>query len=418
MKKLILWKLSMASRLILKKYKPRVVGITGSIGKTSVKEAAFAVAAEGFRARTNIKNYNNEYGLPFTIIGQESPRRNIFKWATLFLKAWKLILFPSDYPEVLVLEMGIDKPGDMEELLNIVTPDIAVLTTVGISHLQYFGTKEVVLREKSKIFSKMNSQNTAILNFDDEKVKSLDNILPAKIISYGKNSSSNVKIISYRGTFSNEKNCFGTECEISWSGHTQKIFLKNVLGFPPVSAAAAGAAVGISLGMDAEKIRRGMENFKAQPGRMRIVEGINGSLLIDDTYNAAPLSTTAALNEFAQFDSDKFEIKKRVVILGSMVELGDESDSAHEKIGEVVRASRVDVFVGVGDEMKKAKSDFWFSSSSEAISKAIELAEPGTLFLVKGSQAKRMEKVSLALLKNKEKAKESLPRQDDYWLKK
>lgn len=418
MKRLILWKLSVASRLILKKYKPQVVGITGSIGKTSVKEAAFAVAAKGFRARTNIKNYNNEYGLPFTVIGQESPRRNIFKWTALFLKAWKLILFPCAYPEVLVLEMGIDKPGDMEELLKIVNPNIAVLTTVGVSHLQYFGTKEVVLREKSKIFSKTNSTNTAILNFDDEKVSSLKNILPAKIISYGKNPSSDVKIVSYHGAFSKEKNCFGTECELSWNGHSQKIFLENILGFPPVSAAAAGAAVGIALGMNPDKIREGLENFKAQPGRMRVVEGINGSLLIDDTYNAAPLSTTAALNEFAQFNPENFQIKKRIVILGSMVELGDESDSAHDKIGEVVRASHADVFVGVGEEMKRAKPDYWYANSSEAISKAVELARPGTLFLVKGSQAKRMEKVSLALLKNKEKAKESLPRQDDYWLRK
>src|SRR5437870_1184574 len=103
MKRLVLWKLAFLSRAILKKYQPRVIGITGSIGKTSVKEAVFAVVTSKFKARTNIKNYNNEFGLPFTIIGRDSPRKNIFKWLALFSKAFGLLLFSSEYPEVLIL---------------------------------------------------------------------------------------------------------------------------------------------------------------------------------------------------------------------------------------------------------------------------------------------------------------------------
>lgn len=417
MKKIIQWKLAILSRAILKKYHPKVIGITGSIGKTSAKEAVFAVVSSKFKARTNIKNYNNEFGLPLTIINKPSPRKNIFGWLGVLWKALCLVIYKQDYPEILVLEMGIDKPGDMDELVSIVHPDTAILTTVGISHLEFFGTREVVLSEKSKIFSKMNSGNTAILNFDDDKVKNLKNILPTKIISYGRDAESMVHIKNYASKFSEENQVYGTEVEIEYNGQNEKVFLKNVLGFPPVSAAAAATAAGISLGMTIDEIKIGLENSKPEPGRMRLVEGINNTLMIEDTYNAAPLSTIEALKTLKDFTTNKFEIKKRIAILGSMVELGSESDKSHQEVAQKAREC-ADIFVGVGEEMKNVNPDFWFPDSKSAISKAEELAEPGTLFLVKGSQARRMEKISYALLKDKDRAKELIPRQDDYWLKK
>src|SRR6185369_5763685 len=130
--------LAFFSRKILAKYKPKIIGITGSVGKTSAKEAIFLVVSQTHRARKPDRNFNNEFGLPFTIIGVDSPQRHPLKWLKVFAQATGLILFRQRYPEILVLEMGIDRPGDMDYLLSIAYPDIAVITNIGISHYEFF----------------------------------------------------------------------------------------------------------------------------------------------------------------------------------------------------------------------------------------------------------------------------------------
>ncbi|MDP2830494.1 MAG: Mur ligase family protein, partial [bacterium] len=121
MKKIIQFKLKILAKMILARYKPDVIGITGSVGKTSAKEAVYAVLASKFNARRNIKNYNNEIGLPLTVIGADSPGKSVFGWLAVFLKALKLILIrDANYPRILILEMGVDRPGDMDYLNSIV----------------------------------------------------------------------------------------------------------------------------------------------------------------------------------------------------------------------------------------------------------------------------------------------------------
>ncbi len=424
MKKLFQNLLARISCKILRKYKPRIVGITGSIGKTSAKEASFVVAKSKFRARTNIKNYNNEFGLPFTIIGVESPKRNPFKWLQLFIKsAWMLWVY-LPYPEVLILEMGIDRPGDMDYLVSIAPPDIAVLTTIGISHLEFFGSENAILQEKSKIFSRMGEHGSAVLNIDDAKVRSVIPRLRSKIITYGFSQGADLRIVEHQTTYSKNDRSYGTLFKLSYKGATVPIFLSGTLGMPHLMACTAAAAVGLSLGMNLNECAAALANYRGQTGRLQIIPGMQGSTIIDDTYNAAPLSTQIALKELADFPA-----QKKVAILGDMLELGNLSEQSHRDIAKQLIDSSVDYFIGVGSQMKLAvedlriwryKSDhvFWFEKSTDAIEKARQLVSEGAVILVKGSQGMRMEKIVREIMNDQSQAPKLLVRQEKDWLKK
>ncbi|PLX28083.1 hypothetical protein C0583_02525 [Candidatus Parcubacteria bacterium] len=174
MKKFIELKLRYWAKLILKKYQPAVIAITGSVGKTSTKEAIYSILKKEKRVRQSEKNYNNEIGLPLTIIGSYSPGKNIFGWIIIGFKVlWLLIVEDKNYPEILILEMGIDKPGDMDYLTEIAKPIIGVATLVGSVHLEHFKNREALQAEKGKLISSIEKAGYAIINFDDEGTKKM-----------------------------------------------------------------------------------------------------------------------------------------------------------------------------------------------------------------------------------------------------
>lgn len=178
--------LNSCAKKIIKKYKPDVVGITGSVGKTSAKEAITAVLSSKFDVRSNFKNYNNEIGLPLTVIGVEkTPGRNLFGWVKVFMKAFSLrFKWNANYPDILVLEMGADKPGDIEYLLEIAPCKVGVLTFIGSAHIEFFKTIKKIAQEKRLIVSHLKEDGFAVLNFDNEMV--LQNAkTKAETITYG-----------------------------------------------------------------------------------------------------------------------------------------------------------------------------------------------------------------------------------------
>ncbi len=422
MKSFIQKRLFRISRAILRKYKPKIIGVTGSIGKTSAKEAIYSVLSSKFDTRKNIKNYNNEFGLPFTIIGMESPKRNPLKWLKLFLKSYGMIIFYSHYPQVLVLEMGIDRPGDMDKLVDLVHPHVAVLTTIGLSHIEYFSNEQQILEEKSKIFRELQKNDFAVLNMDDLKVRQAIPKIRGKIITYGFDSSSDFKITDYKTTY--VQNSFGTLAHFAYKGKTVPVFLAGILGVPHISAAAAAGAAGVAMGMELTEIADALVNYKPEPGRMRVVPGMDKSVIIDDSYNAAPLSTKTALDELV-----KFPAQRRVAVLGDMLELGDLSDQSHRDIAGIITKSNINYFIAVGPQMKLAYNElkrtmfneahlYWFEKSTDAIETVKNLLEENTVVLVKGSQGMRMEKISREIIADKKNAHNLIPRQTPDWLKK
>ncbi|HDZ85746.1 MAG TPA: hypothetical protein ENH35_04360, partial [Candidatus Moranbacteria bacterium] len=139
------------STVVIKKYRPDIVGISGSVGKTSTKEAVFTVLSSKFRVRKNLKNYNNEIGIPLTIIGAETGGRSILKWLVVFLKWLGIIILPYKYPEILVLEMGVDHPGDMKYLTSFIPIKVGILTNISPSHLEFFRDIDHIAGEKGKL---------------------------------------------------------------------------------------------------------------------------------------------------------------------------------------------------------------------------------------------------------------------------
>lgn len=295
MKKLLYFILKILSRRIIKKYKPVIVGITGSIGKTSAKEATYAVLCSHFNVRQNIKNYNNEIGVPLTIIGAETGSRSIVLWLKVFAKALSLLIkHDVNYPEILILEMGADKPGDIEYLVEIAPQTIGVVTKIGPTHLEFFGSVDEVAKEKQKIVTCLNKENFAVLNFDDALVMKMGKKVSAKVMTFGFEQGADVRAIemSNRGQGLNTE---GLNFKVQYQGSSVPMFLPGVIGSHQINAALVACAVGLSLGMDLIQISRSMANYHAPKGRMNLLLVIKNSLIIDDTYNSSPDAAKAAI---------------------------------------------------------------------------------------------------------------------------
>ncbi len=405
------------ARKIIAKHNPKIIGITGSVGKTSTRDAIYAVVSTAFSARKGNKNFNNELGMPFAILGADSPGRNIVKWLWVFLKGY-IILYIGSYPQVLILEMGVDKPGDMDYLLSIAKPDIAVLTYIGLSHYEFFHSREAVALEKSKLLSGLRDNGAAIINGDNDLVKQQANKAPGKVISYGFDEGNDVQI-----SVLEERLASPAATNIKVHTHFSEFEARvNGIGKPHVASCAAAIAVGLNLNISVDHILEGLERYKPSPGRLNILKGIKQSIIIEDSYNASPTSMKEALAILSRMPQ-----QQKVAVLGDMLELGDISQSSHEEIGSLVVASGVSRLITVGPQAKiildsavahgfDEQQAHWFPTSSEAKDFVRETLAPATAILIKGSQGVRMEKISKEILLEPQSAPQYLPRQYGKWL--
>ena len=184
-KKFIQKILKILAKRAIKKYQPIVIGVTGSVGKSSTKEAIYQVLKNDFRIRKSQSNYNNEIGLPLTILGFKTAGKNIFEWLRIFLKAIFNLLGKENYPEILILEMAADHPGDIAYLLRIVKPQIGVLTSISPTHLEFFKEIENVFTEKQLLIKNLPLNGWAILNKDDKLIAPLGNKIRSKVLTFG-----------------------------------------------------------------------------------------------------------------------------------------------------------------------------------------------------------------------------------------
>jgi len=427
LKKILQWKLRFWSRLILNKYKPEIIGVTGSAGKTSSREAIYTVLASKFQVRQNIKNYNNEIGLPLTIIGAESPGRSLLGWSMVFLKAASLV-FSKDktYPDILVLEMGIDHPGDMAYLTSFVPPKIGVITLIGPMHLEHFGTIDRIEKEKGGLIANLPNDGWAVVNYDDERCRSIGQSSKSKIITYGFDTKASVRAVELFFSFehgANNENLAGVSFKLSYDGSIVPVLLPKVLGYGAIYAALAGASVGVIYGMNLVDIAQALRNLSSPKGRMNIIPGIKDTLIVDDTYNGSPQPTIAAIQVIGKIPLQKGA--RRIAVLGDMMELGHFTQEGHRNVGRTVAENKLNILIAVGERSKEtakaaelsgmsADCIHKFSNSDEAKKFLQEIIQPGDLILVKGSQSMRMEKVVKEVMADPLRAKELLVRQD--WL--
>ncbi len=421
--------LMVLARLTLKRYRPRIVGITGNVGKTSTKLAACTVlrgSAQSASRRKKVRmaggNLNNEYGLPLAVLTDYERPGGAFFWLWVIVTSVLRLVSPwskRKYPKVLILEYAADKPGDIRYLTKIVKPNIAVVTAVGgiPVHLEFFTDRESIIKEKTRLVKGLGGGETAILNHDDPAVLNMRNQTKARVITYGFDKSADLRITDFE-----DRSEFGRPLGISFKLETGKssvpVKIDNVFGKAQAYAAAAAAAVGLSEGLNLVQISESLADYEGEKGRVKLIPGIKQSWIIDDSYNSSPASLAASLEIFSDLRAPR-----KVAILGDMLELGNYARQAHEKMGELT-AKAVDELITVGPLAKlvaentglKKKNIRSFRDTSELLPEVRDLIEEKDLVLVKGSQSMRMEKVVAAIMAEPGRAKELLVRQFGRWL--
>lgn len=426
--------LAVLARATLRRYKPVVVGVTGSVGKTSTRLAVARVLAAKYRTGTAEKNYNNEIGLPLAILGIRHEGRNMPRWCMALARAvFKLIVRDSRYPEVLVLEYGVDRPGDMDYLARIAPPNVAVVTAVGRipAHVEFFRDAAEVAAEKSKLITALPPEGHAVLNQDDADVSAMRVGTRADAVSFGTGEHAAVRIMHYNIFVPRDETGTalpkGIMLKLSYRGSEVPVRIDGVCGMPYAYAAAAAAAAGIVLGINLLDIAEALRGYVPPPGRMRLIPGIKHTLALDDTYNASPESVHAALETLAAIPGGR-----KIAALGDMREIGIYTEQAHRAVG-VRAAGFCDMLLCVGPAarfiaeearahgMRKnirhpASDGVFVFDDARAAGRALEpLLREGDIVLVKGSQAMRMERLVEEVMAEPERASELLVRQEEYW---
>jgi len=434
-KKIIEVLLKWEAGIILWKYNPKIVAISGTVGKTSTKNAVHSVLSRKFDIRISEKSYNSDFGVALTILGESSGWNNPIKWFGILLRGLKLMVFKSEYPQWLILEMGVDHPGDMKRLVSWIRPDISVMTAIGEVpvHVEYFGKVSDVAKEKSRLIKVLKLGDYAVLNGDDPLVSDMKDKTKANVLTYGlvdddKGADrSRLDLIgsNYGITYriEGERNIpDGLTFKVDYNGNIVPVRLHDTFGRQNVYASLAAIAVGIAAGLNLIEMAESLSQYRSPAGRLKLLKGIKNSFLLDDTYNSSPLAVQAALDVL-----DDLPAKRKIVILGDMLELGKHTIDEHKKIGTI--ASRIaDVIFVVGARSKfiseaarengfSENKIFEFPDSDIAKIKLQEFMEEDDIVLIKGSQSMRMEKIVEEVMAEPERKGNLLVRQEVEWKK-
>jgi UDP-N-acetylmuramoyl-tripeptide--D-alanyl-D-alanine ligase len=424
-KKIVVALITAEAKVVLRRHRPIIIGITGNVGKTSTKDAIYVAIKNSLSTRKSEKSFNSDIGVPITVLGLKNGWNNSFLWIKNIIDGFYIAFFSKEYPAVLVLEMGIDRPKDMEKMVAWVKPDIAVLTRLPAVpvHVEYFSGPEAVIEEKMKLVSALKPEGTCIYNHDDEIIQSqLPDIL-ARTIGYSRYLPSDYTAGKDRILYQDGQP-IGVECTISHEGTAYPLVIKDTLGTQHAYACTAAVAVADVLGVPLSEAVLALQDLETPPGRMRIIKGIKHTTVIDDTYNSSPTAVMAALESLR----DIAQVKRRIAVLGDMLELGRFSVTEHERIGAYV-ATTADMLVTVGVRARKIAEAALAHGMDEANILQYEDAEragrelqnilvAGDVVLVKASQGIRAERIVEEIMAEPEQAGVLLVRQDVEWIKK
>jgi len=398
------------------------------VGKTSAKDAIATVLGQKFFVRKSVKSYNSELGVPLIILGLETGWLNPFIWFLNILKGFKLLLAPKKikYPQWLVLEMGVERPKDMQKLASWIKPNIVVFTALGEipPHVEFFASPEDLIREKMKILNWRGINDFVILNGDDKSLCETKQKIQTKIISFGFNDDNDLKASNYHITHCQEASMEipeGITFRADYKGSSVPVRIFGTFGRHNVYAVLSALGVGLALDFNLIDISEALTKYKPPPGRLHLVEGIKNTFILDDTYNASPAAVHAALDTLSEMTASG----RKVAVLGDMLELGKYTVQAHKTVGDqVVKIADILFVVGprakfISEEAReqgfKIENIFEFSTSQEACKPLQDTIKEGDLVLVKGSQAMRMEKIVEEIMAHPEDKEKLLVRQEKEW---
>ncbi|MBU6321129.1 MAG: hypothetical protein KGI78_02940 [Patescibacteria group bacterium] len=397
--------LAVAARAVVRRYRPKVVMVTGSVGKTATKEAVAAALSARYLVRKSEKSFNSEFGVPFTILGVGNPWDNPVAWIVLLRRALALLVLPNHYPNLLVLEVAADHPGDLAKILRIATPDAVVVTRLPEIpvHVEAYAGAAAVREEEFSPALALPAGAPLIVSADDPFALELAAGSAARLSTFGYAAEAGARIED-AGFLLDGEAVVGMRGRLALAGESAEVCVRGAAGetqlLPLAAAAAAAAAFDISLADAVEALA----SYEPPPGRCRLLAGARGAALIDDTYNSSPAALAEAFATLAAFP----HASRRVAVLGDMLELGRYSVMEHERMGEKA-AAVADLLVTVGIRAKglaaaaiaagMPESNVRSFDDAHAAAAALPaLIGAGDVVLLKGSQGIRLERVARALL--------------------
>lgn len=416
LKKIIFTLLRALAKLAIWKYKPRIVAITGSVGKTSTKDAVFAALSGTNYIRKSEKSYNSEVGLPLTVLGLPNAWGDIFLWLKNLLRGLILIILPNKYPKWLVLEVGVGKMGDMKLTAGWLRTDVVIITAIGEIpvHVEFFPSTKHLIEEKSELIQTLKPGGVLLLNYDDDAVMSVREKARHVILTYGFEEGADVRGSGLAVDYDKSGRPTGFRFRVDAEGKSIPVEVRGVFGknhaYAVLAALAAAHAVKLNL---VEAVGR-LREYEFAPGRMRALPGIKDALIIDDSYNSSPLATYAALGTLGEIKKSS-QSGRRIAVLGDMLELGKHTEEAHKNAGEVAK-ERADVVITVGPRSEVIGAKHHFGNSRAAGEFLKTFIKSGDVVLIKGSQGMRMERAAEAILDPSLDKLSNLVRQDPEWL--
>lgn len=422
-KRIVIVVLVWEARAVLARYKPRVIAVTGSVGKTTTKDAIYAAIKDHTSVRRSIKSYNGEIGVALTILGLTNAWKSPLGWLANILRGLVPLIRRTVYPDWLVVEVGADRPGDISRIAPWLAPEIAVITGVSAipAHVEYFDSPEHVLREKRALAEHLRPGGTLVLNGDDPRMRELRAEFRGASTLYG--IASDAEFVASHAEILYEKGLpTGVQFRANHGGSSIPVVIRGALGLPRVSAALAAIAVAEHVGIDAVSAARSLTSWMPPAGRVRLIPGLKGSVIIDDTYNSSPAAALAALDTLLGIKA-----KRRIAVLGDMLELGKYAKDAHSQLGERA-AGCADKLITIGIRTRTTAEaardaglldeDILQYDRHELQRAADELQkdlQEGDVVLVKGSQSIRLERFVLEIMAEPAKAPELLVRMEPEW---
>lgn len=420
-KKVLAFILTLEARLVLRKYQPKIVAVTGNVGKTTTKEAIYLTLSTLASTRRSEKSYNNELGVPLTILGCSTSGNNILGWLDTMVTGLGLLLSRQPYPAWLVLELGVDRPGDIKRMVRWLPVDVAVITHLPSLpvHLEFFRSAEHLHQEK--MYLAEAAKLVSVLNYDDPAIMAAAGRAKGKLITYGFNEGANVRanydqFVYQEGERGRQP--AGLSFKVEYTGTNMPVRLPHLIARHQIYACLAAIAVAVSQGVSLIKAAEALEALETPAGRMRLLPGVKDTLIIDDTYNSSPIAVSSALATLKQLEV----VGKKIAVLGDMMELGIETVEAHRQAGREVKTAANDLItVGMrakfmGEAAKLRKGHWYHFDTSEEAGKFVEqMLKPGDVVLVKGSQSMRMEWVVEEIMANPEHKSQLLVRQSSEW---
>lgn len=421
-KKIIVKILVLEATVLLRRKQPKIIAVTGSVGKTSTKDAVFAAIKNNIYARKNEKSFNSDIGVPLTVLGLPNAWNNPFKWLRNIADGFFIAFFSRTYPEVLVLEAGIDRPGDMEQLVKWMQPDIVVLTRLPDVpvHVEYFKTPAAVVDEKMKLVEALKPDGVLIYNHDDAAITARLHEVRHRQVGFGRYLETDFTGRNDEVVYTDN---YPTSVQFTVKHHDveQPVIINGTVGTQQVYSCLAALAVADELSVPLVAAAEALKTFETPPGRMRVLRGLKATVLIDDTYNSSPIAAEQALQAL----NEVRHANRRIAVLGDMLELGKYSADEHRRIGAIV-ASTADVLLTVGVRAQSfaegalnagmsEKHVFQYDDVRRAGRELQTLLHPGDVVLIKASQSIRAEKIVEEVMNEPEKAETLLVRQEKTW---